>query len=233
MRATILFGVSLGVATLCMPAVARSARPSGEIHTRIQGIRIPAVPNAPFTARVVVTWDQPVTSGGTLSRKYYTMVARDSKGRVHRETRGFVPADSAAEPPIQSQTILDPVAGVETVCRQSSMICTQSAFTPRPMLSPASGAGGNGKSASLGTRTMQGLSVQGTSKTTAAADGSKTMQTESWYSPDLGIDMFVVRRSAQTGTVTINVKDLKRGEPAREMFAIPSGYQLVKARGGR
>ncbi len=229
MRASILPGLLLGVATVCLPAVAQNARPSGEVHTRIQGIQIPAVPNAPFTARIVVTWDQPLANGGTLSRKYYTMVARDSKGRVHRETRGFIPADSAAEPPLESVTILDPVSQRRIVCAQATMICTRSVFSPRTVMAPEFAAGGDAKSANLGTREMEGLNVQGTSKTTAASDGSRSIETETWYSPDLGIDLFVVHRNPQTGTVTISVKDLMRGEPDRSMFAVPSGYQLVKA----
>ena len=66
--------------------------PAAKFIPGFRAFQIPAVPNAPFTARIVVTWDQPLASGGTLSRKYYTMVARDSKGRVHRETRDlFLP----------------------------------------------------------------------------------------------------------------------------------------------
>lgn len=230
MRASLLLGLSLAVASMCLPAVAQADSRSGELHTRIQGIQIAPVPNAPFTARIVVTWDQPLASGGTLSRKYFTMVARDSKGRVHRETRGFVPADSSAEPPLERTIVLDPVSGRRISCSQATMICTRSAFHPRSALSPDSAAEGDAKTANLGTRTMEGLNVTGTSKTAPAADGSRSIETESWYSPDLGIDLSVVRRSPQTGTVTINVKDLVRGEPTGSLFTVPSGYQVVKAR---
>lgn len=80
----------------------------GTVHNRIQGIEIPSVPNAPFAAKIAVTWDEPLAGGGTVSKKYYTMVARDSHGRVHRETRGFVRGDSNEEPPLKSVTIMDP-----------------------------------------------------------------------------------------------------------------------------
>lgn len=231
MRASLLPGLSLGVALACVPACAQSAAPAGEVHTRIQGIQIPSTPNAPFSARIVVTWDQPLASGGTVSRKYYTMVARDSKGRVHRETRGFVPADSAAEPPLESLTILDPVAGRRMICAQTTMICTQTAYRPRTMLHADFAAGGDAGSANLGTRTMDGLNVQGTRKSAPSYDGSSTMQTEEWYSPDIGMDIFVVRKSPQTGTVTLNVRDLQRTEPDASWFMVPSGFQLVKAHG--
>lgn len=230
MRASLLFGVSLCVASSCVPAMAQAAPPTGEVHTRIAGIQIPAIANAPFSARIVVTWDQPLASGGTLSRKYYTMVARDSKGRVRRETRGFVPADSSAEPPLQRVTILDPVAGRRTRCFQDSMTCAVSAFHPRAVVDE-NAASGDAAPASLGTRTMEGLQVTGTRKTAPAYDGSASIQTETWYSPDLGMDVFVVRTSPQSGTITLNVRDLQRGEPDASWFSPPSGFQVVK--GGR
>lgn len=230
MRASLLLGVLLCVASLCVPAAAQNVSSTGEIHTRIQGIQIPAIPNAPFTARIVVTWDQPLAAGGTLSRKYFTMVARDSKGRVRRETRGFVSADSAAEPPLESVTIMDPAARRRTVCRQSTMVCTRSSFHSRTVLSPNLAAA-NLKGANLGTRTLEGVMVQGIRKTAPAYDGSRTVQTDLWYSPDLGIDMLVNRRSPTTGTVTLTVKDLKRGEPAKSMFGVPSGFRVVRVHG--
>ena len=230
MRASFLLGLGLSAAFVCVPAVAQNGSPSGEVHTRIQGIQIPAIPNAPFSARIVVTWDQPLASGGTLSRKYYTMVARDSKGRVHRETREFVPANSEAEPPLQSVTLLDPVAGRRTTCAQATMICTRTLFHPRTVLAPNVAADG-AQSTNLGTRDFDGLNALGTRTTAPAYDGSKSIQNETWYSPDLGIDLFVVRTSPQSGTITLSVKDLQRGEPEGSWFAVPSGYQLVKARG--
>ena len=228
MRASLLLGLSVCIASACAPAVAQDASSTGEVHTRIQGIEIPATPDAPFLARIVVTLDQPQAGGGVLSRKYYTMVARDSKGRVHRETRGFVPADSSAEPPLERVTILDPVSGRRTVCQQTAMTCTRSAFRPRPIIGNDMAAGGDGQSANLGTRTMEGLTVQGTRKTTPAYDGSSSIETETWFSPDLGIDLLVVRRSPQMGTVTLSVKELQRGEPDASWFSTPSGFQMVK-----
>ena len=115
MRAAVLFGflvyTSLGLAQ----TLTQFTTPDGKIHTRIEGIDIPNVAHAPFTAKVTVTWDEPLLGGGTVSRKYYTMVARDSQGRVRREMRYFVPADSADEPPLHSFTVRDPVAGTRTI----------------------------------------------------------------------------------------------------------------------
>src|SRR5580692_224688 len=110
MRVVVLLGL-LASSTLAFSQVSSPiAAPDGKTRIRIEGIDIPAIPNAPFTARVAVTWKRPLDGGGTVSRKYYTIVARDSMGRVRREIREFVPANSSAEPLLRSFTIRDPVA---------------------------------------------------------------------------------------------------------------------------
>jgi hypothetical protein len=222
-----LLGVSSGVAAVSQ---------AGEVRTRIEGIDIPSIPNAPFTARVTVTWDEPLAGGGKVSRKYYTMVARDSRGRVHRETRGFVPADSNEEPPLRSMTILDPVSSSRTVCTQASMSCAQGAFHPRlespgiPEALPVSS--GNVTRENLGQRTMLGLSVTGTRETGSSVAGSHgssriaLSHTEVWYSADLHIALSVIRNSPQIGQVTLTVAELTRAEPDPSWFAPPSGFEL-------
>ena len=130
MRASILLGLLLSPAFVIAQTTSQANASDGSVRTHIDGIDIPPIANAPFSAKVLVTWDEPLIGGGTLSRKYYTLVARDSQGRVHRETRDFVPADSTAEPPLRSLTITDPVAGTLTKCMQAAMTCTTSQYHP-------------------------------------------------------------------------------------------------------
>src|SRR5579863_8906233 len=124
MRASVLLGFSLCIVFTANSLFCQDSNSVGGVRTQIVGIDIPPVANAPFTARVLVTWNQPLVGGGTVSRKYYTQVARDSQGRVRRETRGFIPASSNAEPPLLSFAITDPVAGSRVTCTQDSMNCT-------------------------------------------------------------------------------------------------------------
>ena len=165
MRASCLLGISLFAACGGVPAFSQV----GAARTHIQGIDIPTVANAPFAAKVLVNWDEPLAGGGTVSKKYYTMVARDSQGRVHRETRGFVPAASNEEPPLRSVTILDPVSSTRTVCTEAKMSCAKGAFHP-PLESPdRPGAlaisNGSVTRENLGPRMMLGLSATGTRDT--------------------------------------------------------------------
>ena len=132
MRASILLSLLvLSPAFVGAQTTSQATVSDGSVRTHIEGIDIPPIANAPFSAKVVVTWDEPLIGGGTVSRKYYTLVARDSQGRVHRETRDFVPADSTAEPPLRSLTIIDPVAGTRTKCTQAALTCATSEYHSR------------------------------------------------------------------------------------------------------
>ena len=240
MRTTALLGLSLCLGFSGACAIAQSHSSDGSLRTHIQGLEIPTVPNAPFTAKVVVTWDQPLVGGGAVSRKYYTLVARDSRGRVRRETRGFVPANSNDEPPLRTFTILDPVSATRVTCAQATMTCTTTEFHPRVSLNldqddPFASDSRNLKRVDLGEQTVDALRVKGTRETmttTAGSNGSNRVvisNRELWYSSDLQMDLSVVRNNPQMGQVTLNVTDLVRGEPDASWFAIPSGYETRNA----
>lgn len=233
----------LGLLSLCIsftgtgcPAIAQDADPVGGVRAHIVGIEIPPIANAPFTARVLVTWNEPLVGGGTISRKYYTEVARDSQGRVRRETRGFIPADSTAEPPLHTFTIMDPVLSTRTTCTKATMNCATSPYEPRVNLSEdggaLAGAGSNVTREKLGRQTMNDLPVVGTRATVTSQNTSRVAvtHTDAWYSTDLQMNLSVERVSPQMGDVTLKVTQLVRGEPDRSWFAIPSGYRVIGAR---
>ena len=240
MRASVLLGfsVSLCFVFTSSPMKCQDADPVGGVRTRIVGIEIPPVANAPFTAKILVTWDRPLVGGGMVSRKYYTRVVRDSQGRVRRETREFIPADSNAEPPLRTFTILDPVSSTHTTCTKATMNCATGPLQARLNLShdggALSGAGSNLTRRSLGQQTMLGLPVVGTRETTTGSEDRTRLaltHTDVWYSPDLQMDLSVDRSNPQLGEVTLKVTELVRGEPDPSWLAIPSGYQLVGGRG--
>lgn len=241
MRASILLGLSASVVFTIVPVFAQAPATVGAVRTQIQGIEIPPVANAPFSAKIVVTWNQPLVGGGTVSKKYYTLVARDSQGRVRRETREFVPADSSEEPNLRSFTILDPVSGTRTVCTTASLNCATSAFHPGMPLTDDAGAASSNRTSkvtreSLGQQTINDMPVVGTRETVTNVSGSHggrrvaITRTEMWYSSDLHMNLSVTRSNPQTGQVTLNVTDLARGEPDSSWFAIPSGYEVSGAR---
>lgn len=234
MSGSTLLGLSLCIAFAAVPAISQEVA-VGSVRTHIEGIDIPPIAGVPFTAKVVVTWNKPLVGGGMVSRKYYTLVARDSQGRVRHETREFLPADSTSEPPLRSLTILDPVSGTRTTCTKALMTCAASAFNANLVLTENTADRGNGSGESLGQQTIQGLSATGTRVSVSNVSGPRgssrlaVSYTDAWYSPDLHIDLSVTRTDPQSGVVTLNVTELVLGEPDSTWFAIPSGYTV---RGG-
>jgi len=231
MRGSTVLGLSFCMFLTAVPTTAQEAT-VGTVRTHIEGIEIPPIADAPFTAKVVVTWNKPLVGGGAVSRTYYTLVARDSQGRVRRETRGFVAADSGEEPPLRSFTILDPVSSTRTTCTKASMSCASSAFDANLMLTENAPGQSNGNGEVLGGRTIEGLPTTGTRETLSKVEGPRgssqlaISRTDAWYSADLHIDLAVTRTDPQLGVVNLNVTELVRGEPGSTWFAIPSGYAV-------
>ena len=234
MRASILLGLFvLSPAFVGAQTNPQATVSDGSVRTHIEGINVPPIANAPFSAKVVVTWDEPLIGGGTVSRKYYTLVARDSQGRVHRETRDFVPADSTAEPPLRSLTITDPVAGTRTKCTQAALTCTTSEYHPRIALTAQAGgplvvSTGNVRSESLGNQTIDSLNAVGTRETRTTVSGPRVIlsHTDLWYSPDLQMYLSVARSNPQLGQLTLTVTELVRGGPDHSFFDVPPGYEV-------
>jgi hypothetical protein len=237
MRALFLLGflASATLATAQLPS--QPVAPDGMIRTHIEGIDVPPVANAPFTAKIVVTWDQPLIGGGTVSHTYYTLVARDSQGRVRRETRDFVPLNSAAEPRLRSFSVTDPTDNSRITCSVVGMACTVANFHPPvPLASaartPYTNRTGTVGYENLGQQTMQALPVVGTRETTSTTTRNQLVvsRKDLWYSPDLQMDLSVVRSDPQFGQVTLTVTDLVRQEPDPNWLAVPSGYQIADVR---
>jgi hypothetical protein len=241
MRAVILLPLLALTGFATAQTASQATAPDGRVHTRIEGINIPPVVNSPFTAKVTVIWDEPMVGGGMISRKYYTLVARDSQGRVHRETRDFIPANSSAEPPLRSFAITDPVSSTRITCTRDAMNCTILAYHAplfltdvASSLTPAHTKGLSRES--LGQQTMNAVPVVGTRETTntiAGTGGNSRVvisSRELWYSPDLNIYLSVIRKDPQIGQVTLTVTDLSRAEPDPFWFGVPPGYKTVDSR---
>jgi hypothetical protein len=93
--------------------------------------------------------------------------------------------------------------------------------------------GGNAVTVSLGTKTVQGVTVEGTRTTStipAGAEGNEqpiVITFERWYSPDLLTDVMTVRSNPFEGKTTFMLTNLKRGEPDASLFTVPSDYKMI------
>ena len=68
--------------------------PDGGTSTRVSGVELLAVRGLPFSARTTTEWTRTLPNGSTITTRLEANLARDSRGRIYRERRTFVPANS-------------------------------------------------------------------------------------------------------------------------------------------
>jgi hypothetical protein len=219
-----------------------SRGPDGGTRYHVSGIEVLPVTGRPFSGRGTTEWTRNLEDGSVVTTHLYAMVARDSQGRIYRERRNFVPANTDQEPRRNEFTLLDPVTHTRTTCTIATHHCeitgyhAPTSFTPRP-----AGPFDNGKRSlsreSLGSDVIDDFNVVGTRETISINAGvvgnSQPLVStrEFWYSPDLQVNLFVTRKDPREGMQVIHVVDLSRSEPDPAMFQVPAGFVVVDSRG--
>jgi hypothetical protein len=225
--------------------------PDGVFHATFSGFRgLPAVTGAPYSADTVV--DATQQSGRTQH------IARDSKGRVRIE-QPMSPAPSGVTVPTLVQ-IFDPVGGFDYILDNQNKVAHRIAVqTPAANeIGPGGGGvesgvpvGNTGITATihvihpnqparsveqLGTRTIEGVSAEGTRRTTTWPAGSQGNDhplidvMETWYSPELKAMVLSKTTSARNGDSTVKLTNISRAEPDAALFQPPPGYTIVDDR---
>jgi len=218
-----------------------SVAPDGGTTNHIQGIFITQLANAPFSAKEEVEWTRSLADGTVVNSKYYSHVARDTQGRVYRENRKIIPANSTKEPPLNYSFVLNPESRTRTTCYPATQICRVTSYRPATELHPPAVKPGAGKDPSLqreplGTETIEALEVIGTRETrTVRADaiGNEhefAVTKEVWYSPHLQINLSVVRNDPRIGKQTLKMTEISMDEPDLQLFEPPAGYRIVDER---
>jgi hypothetical protein len=180
--------------------------------------------------------------GSVVTTQLYASVARDSQGRIYRERRTFVPANSNAEPRVKEIMVYDPVARTRTACDLSTRQCTITSYHPMTSFAaqpPGPFANGTRTLAceDLGNNVVDDLNVIGTRETITVNPGvlgnDRPLVTtrEFWYSPDLQTNVSVTRKDPREGTQAIHLIDLSRSEPDPAIFELPTGFSVQDLRG--
>jgi len=214
-----------------------SRGPDGGTQYFVDGITVLPVAGKPFMGRSTTEWTRTLADGTVVKTHLFTVVARDSQGRIHREMHHFVPVDSNEESKLIQIKISDPITHTRTECKAVTHRCSvtnyhaPTSFTPRP-----TGEFDNGKRSltreNLGSDSIEGLNVVGTRETLTINPGvvgnSQPLVTtrEFWYSPDLQVNLSITRQDPGDGTQTVHVQDVSRSEPDPAMFQIPAGYVI-------
>jgi hypothetical protein len=88
------------------------------------------------------------------------------------------------------------------------------------------------KTDSLGSKTLEGVTAEGTRTTITIPAGQEgneqAMQTviESWYSPDLQTVVLSKRSDPRTGETVTRYTNISRTEPQHSLFEVPGDYKI-------
>jgi hypothetical protein len=88
------------------------------------------------------------------------------------------------------------------------------------------------KSESLGKQTIEGVVCDGTRTTVTIAPGQIgnereiVIVTESWVSPELGMEILRKHTDPRSGETTYKISNLVRGDQPKSLFEVPADYKL-------
>jgi len=231
-RCRIQFALCLAAFALTMqPRLAGTAvaPPSDPL---LNGINIPAIVGQPFSATVVIESQRFDDDGSPVVRRTINLVARDSKGRTHNETRRLMPEFFHGSPPLMGVRLFDPTTRTRTTYDPASHVARRQ-FVPK-QATPASPPGGEGvKVEDLGIDTLSGVKAHGTRRTYVVEKGifavrkAVEAQDEVWYSDELRINILARHSDPRFGVDTVGLSEIKRVEPAPSMFEVPPGYKII------
>jgi len=204
------------------------------------------VPNAPFTAEVEVQQARIRPDGSVSNLKSVRMLARDGIGRIHNESRIYIPAASTAMPEVVHIHLYDPRTRISTELDASTRtFYTQTINHPPSTVPPtvrygspsATGVPQNdfSKEEDLGTKEIEGVLARGVRATQIIpAEGNDTgkeivITDEYWYSDELRINVVMKHNDPRSGTSTVTVTHITRGEPDPALLEMPEGYTRAGA----
>jgi len=215
------------------------------------------VTGAPYSGVEVRSNQQVLANGTVIQHEDSTKVARDSQGRTRRETTRTAP-DGTTQTRI---SISDPVAGkvyeldpaTKTAFarpahfpnQQQQQNGTQTGTqrgTAGMTRGPRGGQPGqpnaNIQRETLAAQTINGVIASGSRVTHTIPAGqignSAAIQTvhETWMADDLKVPVRSKMTDPRTGTNTMELTNLMRGEPDASMFSVPSDYTVKQGPGG-
>jgi hypothetical protein len=205
------------------------------------GINLRSVEGAPFSADVVSEFVEVMPDGAAGRHETHGKMFRDSAGRTRSETELQSPVSGAE--PRRFVTIVDPVQQLSIVLDRAAQTAGVSHLPPAPAVPAgnvklaavqAARPSGVGRATTAGTEDlggmmMEGFSVTRTRRTRPAAAGAapdKTAVTESWFSPELKVELLAMTRVSRSTTRTTRLTNIVPGEPDPSLFQIPAGYAV-------
>jgi hypothetical protein len=220
----------------------------GGVSEMMESIVVPAKAQAPFTLTLESEWVRMLPDGGTITSVNKRRIARDAAGRIYQERWFLVPKNGNVDSQMTTIQISDPNAHTLYNCfLLASKKNTCEVLTYVPMMLAVNTAGkpaagdlpdnqGSFAHEELGKQFMAGLETVGTRDSTTynpgvfGNDRKVTVERETWYSPQLGLNLLSIRNDPRIGKQTFTVTSVVTGDPDPTLFEIPAGFQMVDRR---
>jgi hypothetical protein len=206
------------------------------------------VKGAPFSADITTETTMVLQDGNHVHQVAKLRYYRDGEGRTRREqslnSLGALASNTNLPPVV---FVSDPVAAANYALSPASKTATRSLTGGHGPLGrgerlrggpPPADRQQNIKTESLGSKTVEGVTAEGTRTTLTIPAGQEgneqPMQTvtESWYSPDLQMVVLFKRSDPRTGETVTRYTNIVRTEPAHMLFEVPADY-MIEGRGSR
>lgn len=214
----------------------------GGVREVVEGIVIPPIPHAPFTATLATEAVKYAADGASMTNVNERRIARDAQGRVYEERWYLVPKGGKVKSTMNWIQIADPKEKTLYNCSTERQICdllvfdpanALSAMTPRKGTSgPRPDGDGNVLWEELGKRNIAGIETVGTRETTTIYSGTLgndqplTYMSESWHSNELGINLLSIRTSPFFGKQTFTITEITAADPDPQLFDLPAGFKV-------
>lgn len=235
--------VVIALTALTLAAQEPAHAPDYRAQKYIAALDFPPKPNAPFMAIAKTTWVQILPDASTVTIQNERVVTRDMEGRIFQERRSFIPVpdDGKRQSVVQMNVYSDPLEHALYNCAPNAKICNLFPYY-EPIDQPLRPAGlqPDGMSfltrENLGTDTFEGLDVQRTRETFTfykqSIGNTNTILrvVDYWYSPDLGINVKVVRHDPRDGDQTLWLTNISRSAADPGYFKVPSDYRIIDHR---
>jgi hypothetical protein len=233
------------VLLLCTFSLAqtRSRTGASTVSTLSGGINLRSVEGAPFSADVVKEITQLSSDGIAVTRETHGKMFRDSLGRTRSETELESAVAGGAskqyvtivDPTQQTSMVLDVAAKTATVYHLPAAAAVNGRTLKMVAASQNSAVSGSRHSGTaterLGAMTIEGFLVTGSRRAHAneamvAKNGPQGAETETWFSPELKVELQTTRRLSPTVSQTTRLTKIASGEPDPALFQVPAGYTV-------
>jgi hypothetical protein len=209
----------------------------------LQSIFIPPKMHAPFSLTLHTEWVKTLSDGNTITLINQRHIYRDSQGRIFQERVALVPKTGKYVPYVTTLQYADPHAHAVFNCFQDNRHrCVRLPYDATPEMNyqpvspqpgPLPNDMGNREHENLGKQFIEAVETIGTRDRVTynpgvfGNDAPMTVEHETWYSPQLGINLLSIRNDPRLGKQTFRATDISTAEPDPSLFQLPKGYKVV------